>query len=117
MDYRRTLKTAGEAIHTMRQFLSEEELKLMDAKAEGYKKLHERTMAEPFDKFIIDRILGFEFKWVHANLLLINNIKFFAIFYLLFESTKKYFKPYLKICRYCLESMTGTKRMRASKKF
>ena len=59
----------------MRQFLSEEEFKLMDAKAEGYKKLHERTMAEPFDKFIIDRILGFEFKWVHANLLLINNLK------------------------------------------
>ena len=62
MDYRRTLKTAGEAIHTMRQFLSEEELKLMDVKAEGYKKLHERTMSEPFDKFIIDRINGFGFK-------------------------------------------------------
>ena len=62
MDYRRTLRKASEVISTMRELMGEEELALMDSKAKGYVRLMERSIDEPFNKFIIDRINGFSFK-------------------------------------------------------
>ena len=62
MDYRRTLRRASEVINTMREFMSEEEREVMDARAKGYTHMHERTLSTPFEKFVVDRINGFAFK-------------------------------------------------------